>query len=240
MDKILGAALAIIKGLAVGLLNALPLLVGALPRIIISIINFIMDNLPQIIEIGIEILVALIDGLIEAIPQLVASLPQIITAIDIGLGKAVALMVEIGKNIVQGLWQGIAAMGAWIKEKVTGFFGGIIDGAKGLLGIHSPSTVFAGIGGHMAEGLGIGFEKEMNKVSRQIQNSIPAQVETDVNTTVTANLVNGLVGGLSSVLGGGAGNRPITLQVLLDSKIIAQTIFDPLKDVSRQRGVAIG
>jgi hypothetical protein len=65
-------------------------------------------------------------------------------------------------------------------------------------------------------------------------------METDVNTTITANLVNGLVGGLSSVFANGSNSRPITLQVILDSKTIAQTIFDPLKNVSKQRGVALG
>jgi phage-related protein len=240
MDKILGAAMAIIKGVAEGLLNALPQLIEALPEIITAIINFITDNLPQVIELGITLIIALIGGLIGAIPQLIAALPQIITAIVEGLGKAVASVVEIGKNIVQGLWQGIQAMGAWISEKVSGFFSSIVDGAKSALGIRSPSTVFAGIGGFMAQGLGVGFEAEMNKVAKQIQNSIPTTMETDVNTTITANLVNGLVGGLSSVFANGSNSRPITLQVILDSKTIAQTIFDPLKNVSKQRGVALG
>ena len=240
MDKILEAAMAIIKGLAEGLLNALPQLIQALPGIITAIINFITDNLPQIIEMGLELTVALIGGLIGAIPQLVAALPQIVSAIIEGIGKAVASVVEIGKNIVRGLWQGIQAMGAWISEKVSGFFSGIIDGAKSALGIHSPSTVFAGIGGFMAQGLGIGFESEMNKVTRQIQNSIPTTLEADVNTTITASLVNGLIGGLASVFANGSTGRPVTLQVVLDSKTIAQTIFDPLKDVSRQRGVSLG
>jgi septal ring factor EnvC (AmiA/AmiB activator) len=240
MDKILEAAMAIIKGLAEGLLNALPQLIQALPGIITAIINFITDNLPQIIEIGLELTVALISGLIGAIPQLVAALPQIVSAIIEGIGKAVTSVVEIGKNIVRGLWQGIQAMGAWISEKVSGFFSGIIEGAKSVLGIHSPSTVFAGIGGFMAQGLGIGFESEMNKVARQIQNSVPTTLEADVNTTITTNLVNGLIGGLASVFANGSTGRPVTLQVVLDSKTIAQTIFDPLKDVSRQRGVSLG
>ena len=240
MDKILEAAMAIIKGLAEGLLNALPQLIQALPGIITAIINFITDNLPQIIEMGLELTVALIGGLISAIPQLVAALPQIVSAIIEGIGKAVASVVEIGKNIVRGLWQGIQAMGAWISEKVSGFFGSIVDGAKSALGIHSPSTVFAGIGGFMAQGLGIGFESEMNKVAKQIQNSVPTTLEADVNTTITASLVNGLIGGLASVFANGSAGRPVTLQVVLDSKTIAQTIFDPLKDVSRQRGVSLG
>ena len=52
-------------------------------------------------------------------------------------------------------------------------------------------------------------------------------------------MVNGIVSGLSAVMGSG-NTQPITLQVNMDGKTIAQTIFDPLKEVSRQRGVALG
>lgn len=83
-------------------------------------------------------------------------------------------MADIGKNIVSGIWNGIAGMATWLKDKVGGFFGGIVDGIKKALGIHSPSTVFAGIGENMAAGLGKGFGAEMDGVAKQINNAIPA------------------------------------------------------------------
>ncbi len=181
MDKILEAAFAIIKGLAEGLLNALPELIAVLPQIITSIINFITNNLPAIISMGIQLTVQLAAGLIKAIPQLVASLPQIISALVLGLGKAVGAVFEIGKNIVTGLWDGIKSMGTWISDKVSGFFSGIVDGAKDLLGIHSPSTVFAGIGENMGAGIGVGFDQIMTKVSRDMKTSIPTDFNVDTN-----------------------------------------------------------
>ena len=181
MDKILEAAFAIIKGLAEGLLNALPELIAALPEIITTIIDFITDNLPAIISMGIQLTIQLAAGLIKAIPQLVASLPQIISALVLGLGKAVGAVFEIGKNIVTGLWDGIKSMGTWISDKVSGFFSGIVDGAKDLLGIHSPSTVFAGIGENMGAGIGVGFDQIMNKVSKDMQTSIPTDFNVDTN-----------------------------------------------------------
>ena len=173
MDQILEAAFAIIQGLAEGLLNALPQLIDALPEIIMTIINFITDNLPLIIEMGIKLTVQLAFGLIKAIPQLVARLPEIIAAIVVGLGKAVGAVFEIGKNIVTGLWEGIKSLGSWIADKVSGFFSGIVDGAKSLLGINSPSTVFAGIGGNMGEGIGVGFMKAMSSVEKDMKKAIP-------------------------------------------------------------------
>ncbi|MDD4688507.1 MAG: phage tail protein [Eubacteriales bacterium] len=183
MDKILEAAFAIIEGLAVGLLNALPRLIEALPRIIESIITFITENLPLIIEMGIRLIVQLAFGLIQAIPQLVAAIPQIIAAILGGLGSAVGSVAQIGVNIVKGLWEGIKSMGKWLSDSVGGFFGGIVSGIKNLLGIHSPSTVFAGIGGNMGAGIGVGFLDAMNGVEKDMQKAIPTQF--DVNADVT-------------------------------------------------------
>ena len=184
MDQILEAAFAIIQGLAEGLLNALPELIDALPEIIMTIIDFITDNLPLILEMGIELTVQLAFGLIKAIPQLVARLPEIVTAIVTGLGKAVGAVFEIGKNIVTGLWEGIKSLGSWIADKVSGFFSGIVDGAKSLLGIHSPSTVFAGIGENMGLGIGMGFTDAMRGVEKDIAGAIPTDFDLDMKTGI--------------------------------------------------------
>ncbi len=55
-------------------------------------------------------------------------------------------MFEVGQDIVEGLWNGMKNMVNWLKDKVTGLFGGVVDFAKKALGIKSPSKVFAGIG----------------------------------------------------------------------------------------------
>ena len=73
---------------------------------------------------------------------------------------------------MRGVWDGIKAMGSWIKEKVSGFFGGIVDNDKGVLGIHSPSRVFAGIGENMALGLGEGWESEYGTIKRGITSGL--------------------------------------------------------------------
>ena len=184
MDQILEAAFAIIQGLAEGLLNALPKLVEALPQIITTIINFITSNLPKIIEMGIQLIVQLAVGLVKAIPQLIAAIPQIIAALVQGLGQAVGAVVNIGKNIVQGLWQGIQSLASWISQKVSSFFSGIINGAKRLLGIHSPSKVFAGIGENMGAGIGVGFTDAMSGVEKDMEKAIPTDFDLDMNTAV--------------------------------------------------------
>lgn len=186
MDLILEAAFSIIEGLAEGLLEALPKLMDALPEIIESIIDFVTDNLPKIIEMGIKLTVQLAVGLIKAIPQLVEKLPQIVTAIINGIGQAVMSIVDIGKNIIRGLWDGIVSMGDWLREKFNSFVDGIVGGMQDLLGIHSPSTVFAGIGSNMGQGIGIGFMEAMGNVERDMKKAIPTDFDMKASLDVDA------------------------------------------------------
>lgn len=183
LPLLIQAALTLVQALANGILAALPELVKALPQVISAITNFIANNLPEIIGMGIEIIISLAGGIIQAIPQLIACIPQLIGALLEALGGVIVGVVGIGKNIVTGLWDGISQMGSWIKQKVTGFLSGIVDSAKKLLGIHSPSTVFAEMGGYMSEGMGIGFEENMPNIDGIIQDNLPttSSLSTDLN-----------------------------------------------------------
>ena len=178
LPLVLDAGMQILGGLTQGIIEAIPILVDQLPAIISSVVGFITENLPLIVETGVNLIVQLGVGLIQAIPSLVAQLPQIIAAIVGGFAELPGMMLDIGKNVVKGVWDGISAMGSWIKEKVTGFFGGIVDGVKGLLGIHSPSTVFEQqVGTNMALGVGKGFVGAMGTVTKDIEASIPTNID---------------------------------------------------------------
>lgn len=136
-------------------------------------------------------------------------------------------MVEIGKNIVMGLWEGIKAMASWIGDKVSGFVGGIVDSVKGMLGIHSPSRVFAGIGKNMALGLGEGFDKQMQGVSASIQSAIPTPtVDTVYNAAA------GMVNGLAAANAGNGGSYTINL-VLQNGAQIASWLLPDIRTASK-------
>jgi len=177
IDMLIDASLAIMLALAEGLINALPKLIEKIPVIITKLIEAITRNLPQIIRAGIEIIVMLAKGLIQAIPDLIKSIPQIIKALVEGFVNYYSQIWDIGKDLVRGIWDGIKSMGKWLGEQISGFFGGIVDGVKGFLGIKSPSTLFAGIGENMALGVGEGFGDEIKSVAKQMQNGIPTDFE---------------------------------------------------------------
>ncbi len=71
--------------------------------------------------------------------------------------------LDIGKDIIDGLKEGIVNAWEGLKQKWNEFTDGFVQGFKDKLGIHSPSTVFAELGGYITEGLeeGIGNGDEI-------------------------------------------------------------------------------
>ena len=168
LEHMISSALELIVSLAEGLIKAHPELAERAPEIIKNLVTALVAEGPQIIAAALELVVTLGGGLIAALPDLAAFIPKVIAAIAGGLIEGIGEIEEVGGQIVEGLWEGIKDMGSWIKEKVTGFFGGIVDSVKGLLGIRSPSRVFAGIGGNMAEGLEQGWSGAYRHTKRRI------------------------------------------------------------------------
>jgi phage-related protein len=107
---------------------------------------------------------------------------NLVTNIVNGVRELPSKMLDIGKNVVKGIWNGIKDMGGWIKDKISGFCGGIVKGFKKALGIHSPSRVLKdSVGKYMAMGIGVGFEDEMANVTKEMQNAIPTSFDVGTN-----------------------------------------------------------
>ena len=186
LESFLQKGVEILQSIINGIINSIPNLIEALPQVITAFMTFIAENLPTIIEAGVNLLLSLIEGIISAIPQLVESLPAIIEAIVTGILDLMSNIVDVGKNIVEGIWEGISSMASWIAGKVKDFFSGIIDGAKSLLGIASPSKVFAGIGENMALGVGEGWDSAYGAIRRDITRGMTFPVTPSIDRGTVA------------------------------------------------------
>ena len=181
LPMLLEAGLELILALAEGLLQAIPQMVAALPAIISAIVDFTVKAAPQIVTAGVALLVALVKNLPAIIVEIVKAVPQIITALVNGFSSYIGEMVKVGGNLIKGLWQGISDVGEWLRQKISGFFGGVVSSIKNFFGIASPSKLFAGIGANLGEGLGIGFEKAMEGVGKDMLNAIPTNFSVDAD-----------------------------------------------------------
>jgi hypothetical protein len=66
-------------------------------------------------------------------------------------------LTEIGRNLIQGLINGITSMLGAVAATITGVGSSLVTLLKAKLGIHSPSRVFAGLGGFVMAGLDQGL-----------------------------------------------------------------------------------
>lgn len=172
-DQMVDAAIKITVALADGLISALPILLEKAPVIIWHLMTTIITAAPQLLAASLQIVTTLAGGILSNLGRLGEACFKIVGKIVDGIRSLKERIQSIGKDIVLGIWQGISSMVSWFTDKVKGFFSGIVNGVKNTLGIHSPSTVFAGIGENMGKGLGVGFEDSMEGVKRQMQAAMP-------------------------------------------------------------------
>jgi len=87
-----------------------------------------------------------------------AGIEMIWTGISTMLGSWPARLRQAGVDMVLGLIDGLRSMLGKAGEAVAGVGGAVVDRFKSLLGIHSPSRVFAQLGGWTMEGLANGLQ----------------------------------------------------------------------------------
>ena len=227
LPSIVAAGMDLIIALVSGILDNIDMLIDCVLEMVDVMVDKLIDNLPKLIDGGIRLIAALANGLIRAIPNLVSKIPQIISSIVKGIISGIPAIFDVGKNIVEGLWNGIKSMGSWVSGKVKDFFGGIVGGVKDFLGIHSPSKVFAGIGGFMAEGLGEGFDDQFKSVKKDIENSMDFDAGTiTADANISRHYTSGSYGAASTSWGGDFGKIVMLLEQYLPMLANMKVIMD--------------
>ena len=133
-------------------------------------------------------------------------------------------MKDIGKNIVDGVWKGIKNAKEWFMGNVKSFFGGIVDGAKNALGIHSPSREMRDeVGKWIPAGVEVGIKREMPKLNETVQDefnnlsNINVPIPRISNENTQSNNSNNIK------------NTVIEVPLNLDGVEIARAIIEPFK-----------
>jgi len=193
IDTILEALPKIIDSILNGLTEAIPLLIDAgvallialvdnlpkimkticdaLPKIISAITKTLTENIDKIIKAGFDLLVALVQNLPAIIWEIIKAVPKIVEGIVNAFKGLFWKIVDVGGDLIKGIWQGISDMGEWLREKISGFFGGVVDSIKNFFGIHSPSALFRDEVGKsiplgVAEGIDQGSEKAVKAAAK--------------------------------------------------------------------------
>jgi len=145
------------------------------------IIDFFRPAFNWLLERGKDIIRGLVSG-ISAVAHMVW---DAIKAAADQIGKffsgAASWLFETGKAIVQGLINGIKHMVGAVGDAAASVANTVKDKVKGLLGIHSPSSVMAGYGKSVMEGMAMGIEDNQ----KVVQNALTSLGGADLQATMT-------------------------------------------------------
>lgn len=152
-------------------------------------------------EQGGYIIAGLKKGITDAISSVTETAKKILSAIKSAFDNF--SLFDIGKNLIQGLINGVNNMIETAKNAVANVGNAVIDKVKNVLGIHSPSTVFAEIGGYIDQGLANGITAAISYVATAMQGVVSAVQEKGneliaAGSTQAANYVTGFLNGLDT------------------------------------------
>ena len=172
----------LILGILSGILQYIGDMVVMGVRIVLSFIDGVASMMGEIVQSAFNLIIKFINGLANAIanngPAIMGAALNLVLSIVKAIGGCLGHVISIGGDIVRGLWEGIKAMGDWVFNKITGFVGGIVDGVKDFLGIHSPSRVFAEIGKFVDQGLVQGMDDYASDVNASAEGVAQGAVDS--------------------------------------------------------------
>lgn len=195
IPQLLDAAIKFFMAIIQALPTIIKELIANLPKIISTVTTTLVNNLPLLIDAAMTMFFGIIEAIPKIVVELVKNMPQIIKAIVGGLVEAVPQMIKAGGDLIRGVWEGIKNVGDWLREKISGFFGGVVDNIKNFFGIKSPSRKMANlIGKPLAQGVGVGFEKEMKDVKKGIVKSMDMDLGINTSGSSGSSINNGASG----------------------------------------------
>lgn len=111
---------------------------------------------------------------------------------------------ESGKNLLQGLWNGITSMVDKIVEGMKNIGRRIANGFKSILGINSPSRLFAEYGLNITQGLVVGLDRG-GAIVENATEGVAMQATRGITQSMQSSTVN-----TSTIVGGGNTGPSIT------------------------------
>ena len=162
------------------------------------IIDFIKMLVINYIKFYINMTITIIKGIITVIQSVINFARSIPEKVRNFVSKIVSFfrelpsnMLNVGKNMMMGLWNGIAGLKDWVINKVKNMGKAILKGLKNVLGIHSPSTEFAMIGKFSVLGYTEQLDKMKNQLQEQVQDTfgINPSLTGAMNTHYSPNVV---------------------------------------------------
>lgn len=154
----MNAVLGVVNSIMGGIRNVVVGGMGAVVRAAISGAASFLGS----IRSGFQAAVGAVSGAIGQVMGVVSSLPGRIMG---ALAWTGGMLVQVGRNIIAGLARGISGAAGMIFDAVRGAVGNVVNFAKKILGIGSPSKVMdEEVGQWIPPGIGNGITRALPKL----------------------------------------------------------------------------
>lgn len=173
------------------------------PKIVSSVVKFFEELPGNILTAILKTVDTISEWREKMVAFIVVEVPKIVSSIVGEFKKLPDELRKLGKFIWDGLINGLKDAWSTVTNGIKGFTDGFINGFKDALGIHSPSTVFAEIGGYIDQGLANGIAAAVSYVATAMQGVVDAvqekgQALIDAGSTQATNYVAGFLNGLDT------------------------------------------
>ncbi|AFJ75500.1 phage tail tape measure protein [Stenotrophomonas phage Smp131] len=157
-----------------------------------------------------------------------------------------AQMMQAGIDMVQGLVDGIVSKGSAAMDAVAGVASGVVGKFKGMLGIHSPSRVFAQFGDFTMQGLAGGLDRSQGEPLSQVATLGDRMKQAGAGIALGAAALPVMASagpvvapGAAQAATGAAGGNSYTIQITAapgsDGQAIADLVRQTIETIERER-----
>lgn len=199
-------------------------------RIFITFGNVLLDTFAAVVGA----LKAVGGAFVGAFNAVVGVVRTAVNAVKSATGQFGGLLVGAGQSLIQGLIHGAESMVGNLVNTVKGAANSAVDAAKHVLGIHSPSTVFAQIG----QNIGLGLAQGVDAVGDTVDKSLGKLVQPQI-------IMPQAPGGASSAIQPNFGPININFHgpfmgTPAEARKFAQVVADSLKDIAAAKNMTPG
>lgn len=223
IDKMVESGSKLIWGLTKGIIKSIPEIKKGGDSGLKTLLYIFTGGQSKIFEIGYKLIWSLMKGWDSLAPKIAEKAVEVVYKLKDKFLELTGKMKEVGVELINGLWEGIKSRWEALKGKVESFGNGIVKKFKSVFGISSPSKVFRDeIGKFLAEGVGVGFEDEIDSVYSDMQKAIDFNTDKMSANVQTNGTYQMAMAGLPEF--NLLDNTENTTQLVVNGKVLAEVV----------------
>ena len=254
IPKVIDAIIQILPTLIPVLLDAAVKLFMALVEALIKIGETLLEELPKIWDKLIgkmseagsmlfnaakDLFEQIVSGLRDKAVEAVNAMGKLISDLISAIQNAVGDFVQAGMDLILGIANGIADGAKNALDSIGNFCGDALSTVTGFFGIHSPSTVMAGIGRNIMQGMANGISRATGLATRAMSVAAEGILDEASPIAEVASSFDSAISGTNATVASGtasAGDNEILrwLNSTLGDVIESRTPTISTRDFGRQ------